>query len=71
MVTELISNITTTYRQSGARLELVVGMLHPYYQYECAIAAETGVGRGPYGEPFITRTESDGKLSREYPKHRS
>ena len=60
IVTELITNTTTTYSQSGARIELVVSSLHPYYEYECAIAAETSVGRGPYGTAFIIRTLTDG-----------
>ena len=59
-VTELVTNTTTTFRQSGDRIELVVAGLHPYYEYQCAIAAETSVGRGPYGAPFITRTLADG-----------
>jgi receptor-type tyrosine-protein phosphatase Q len=63
VVRELITNITTTYSQSGEHIELVVSSLHPFYEYECAIAAETGVGRGPYGMTFVTRTNPDGKLS--------
>ena len=59
-VTELITGITSVYRQSGAHIELVVGSLHPFYEYECVIAAETSVGRGPYGESFVTRTSADG-----------
>ena len=60
LLTELETNITTSYRQTGARIELVVGSLHPFYQYQCVIAAETRVGRGPYADSFITRTLADG-----------
>ena len=62
VVTELVTNTTTTYTQSGAHIELVVSFLHPFYEYECVIAAETAVGRGPYGTPFVTRTDPDGKI---------
>ena len=61
VVRELLTNTTTSYRQSGMRIELVVASLHPYYEYECVIAAETRVGRGPYGVPFVTRTDPDGE----------
>ena len=60
ILTELITNTTTSYSQTGAHIELVIGSLHPFYDYECIIAAETSVGRGPYGDPFITRTSPDG-----------
>jgi len=58
---ELATNSSSQYNQSGARIEAVIGQLHPYYDYECRIAAETFIGRGPYGEPFITRTLQDGQ----------
>lgn len=51
------------YSQRGVRIELVIASLHPYYEYECQIAAETAVGRGPYGDVVITRTLPDGKLA--------
>lgn len=59
---ELTTSLTTLYNQTGAHIELVIGSLHPYYEYECTIAAETRAGRGPYGQPFITRTLQDGSL---------
>ena len=59
---ELATNTTTTHSQSGAHIELVIASLHPYYEYECQIAAETAVGRGPYGDTIITRTMPDGEF---------
>ena len=58
---EVATNTTTSYSQSGAHIELLIVSLHPYYEYECQIAAETAVGRGPYGDPVVTRTLPDGK----------
>ena len=63
LLVELTTNSTTLHSQTGAHIEVVIGNLHPYYDYECQIAAETSVGRGPYGLPFITRTLQDGELN--------
>lgn len=60
ILTELATNSSSQYSQSGAHIEAVIGHLHPYYDYECKIAAETIIGRGPYGQPFVTRTLQDG-----------
>ena len=62
ILVEVVTNVTTMYRQIGAHLELVIGSLHPFYDYECVIAAETMVGRGPYGRPFIITTSPNGKI---------
>jgi len=59
---EQTTNTSTLYSQTGGRIELVINNLHPYYDYECRIAAETSVGRGPYGPPFTTRTLQDGNF---------
>jgi len=61
IVTELATNTTRAISQNG-HIELVLGFLHPYYQYECQIAAETVVGRGPYGDAIVVRTLPDGML---------
>lgn len=60
LLREVPTNSTTSLSQSGAHIELVVSSLQPYYEYECQIAAETAVGRGPYGDVITTRTLSDG-----------
>jgi len=41
MLLEQATNSSTQYSQIGGRIELVVGNLHPHYNYECRIAAET------------------------------
>lgn len=63
LIRVLATNTTTTYNQSGVHIELVVSSLHPYYEYEYQIAAETAVGRGPYGGTVITRTLPDGNVA--------
>lgn len=57
---EVATNTSSSYSQSGAHIELVIASLHPYYQYECQVAAETSVGSGPYGGTIIARTLPDG-----------
>lgn len=48
---------------NGVHIEVVVASLHPYYEYKCQLAAETIVGRGPYGDTIIIRTLQDGMLT--------
>ena len=60
VITEVATNTTTTHSQSGLHVELVITSLHPYYEYECHIAAETAVGSGPHGDAIITQTLPDG-----------
>ena len=61
LITEVLTNTTTTYQRDGSRTELVVTGLHPYYDYSCAVAAQTSVGLGPFGAPFTVTTNQDGK----------
>ena len=51
-----------TYQQETQRTEFMIDALHPDYGYECSVAAETIVGRGPFSDPFIITTHEDGKL---------
>ena len=45
-VLEIQTNTSLTYKvNSGSRLQ--VGSLHPYFEYECSVAAVT-IGPGPY-----------------------
>ena len=67
IIREVPTNTVTTSSQRGVHIELVVASLHPYYEYECQIAAETAVGRGPYGDTVITRTLPDGKFVQGLP----
>ena len=59
---EIPTNSDFTYQQEGQHRELVILSLHPDYDYECSVAAETIVGRGPFSDPFIITTHEDGKL---------
>ena len=38
-----------------------VTSLHPYYTYNCAIAAVTSIGAGPYTSVITVVTHQDGK----------
>ena len=38
-----------------------IGSLHPYYHYECQVAAHT-IGLGPYSESIGLLTDEDGWL---------
>lgn len=60
IVTETISNTSTTHYRN--EIFAVIAFLHPYYEYVVQIAAETRVGRGPYGDTVTTQTLEDGKL---------
>ena len=59
IVTDTISNTSTTHYRN--EIFAVIVSLHPYYEYVVQIAAETGVGRGPYGGAVTTQTMEDGK----------
>ena len=50
-------------RTSNARedTEVVIGMLHPNYNYTVRIAAQTTVGMGPFSESFSVTTMEDGE----------
>ena len=59
---EVPTNTTFIYQQEGHHTEIVITSLHPYYSYECSIAAETIVGRGPFSIPFTIQTREDGRF---------
>ena len=40
---------------------LTITNLKPFRTYICFIAAQTSVGTGPYGNPFVFYTPDDGK----------
>ena len=61
LVTEVLTNTTTTYQRDGSRTELVITGLHPYYDYSCMVAAQTSVGLGPFGTSFTVTTHQDGE----------
>ena len=61
LITEVLTNTTTTYQRDGSRTELLIPGLHPYYDYNCSVAAETSVGLGPFATPFTVTTQQDGE----------
>ena len=40
--------------------DFLVESLHPYYDYECSVAAATVVGFGPLSDPVTIRTNESG-----------
>ena len=49
------------YVQEGQQRMLVIGSLHPYYDYECSVAAKTVVGSSPLSETVTAKTQPDSK----------
>ena len=41
--------------------EFLLQQLHPYYSYNCSIAALTAVGGGPFSSPVLVQTDEDGE----------
>ena len=54
-----INGGTTIYLNS-TETSATVTSLRPYTLYDCSIAAETRVGRGPFSSAIIVRTEEAG-----------
>ena len=42
--------------------DLRLGSLHPYFTYQCEVAAHT-VGRGPFSDPFQLKTLETGETN--------
>ena len=57
---ETVTSILTSYMRGGNYTEMLIGSLHPYYQYQFTIAAET-VERGPFSNPVIVTTLEAGQ----------
>ena len=56
----LVINTGSSHAVNTSLTVLYLSMLHPYYQYNCSVAAMTIVGAGPNTEPLIVRTLEDG-----------
>ena len=41
--------------------DFLISNLHPYYDYQCSVAAVTVVGAGPFSEPVTVRTNESGR----------
>lgn len=59
-VREIQTNRTFTLIQTGGNQQLLMTSLHPFYEYEYSVAANTSVGQGPFGPPIIVTTLEDG-----------
>jgi receptor-type tyrosine-protein phosphatase Q len=46
---------------SSTENSITVGQLSPYTSYQCSVAAQTIVGRGPYTSLITVTTNEDGK----------
>lgn len=60
-VHELNTGTTTRYWREADHNQLVISLLHPYYDYEVSIAATT-VQTGVFTDPVTVRTLEAGKL---------
>ena len=59
IVTEVDTSTTFTPRTSIVN-QITYNNLHPYYIYECIVAAYT-VGLGPYTSPITIQLDQEGK----------
>ena len=60
MVTLQETNTGTTLYYNVTNTEITVSSLHPYYSYECRIAAVT-VSMGPFSISLTVKTKQAGK----------
>ena len=60
-VREIETNILWTF--FAVDEDINIGSLHPYYYYDCTIAAHTSIGTGPYSTPIRVQTEEAGQCS--------
>ena len=57
----LEGNDTVVQQYTTLSLSVTLVGLHPFSTYMVSVAAETGVGRGPFSSSFTIRTPEDGK----------
>ena len=58
----LEDNDTIFQQYTTSSLSVTLLGLHPFSTYMVAVAAETGVGRGPFSSGFRIYTPEDGKI---------
>ena len=58
---EVPTGMNYTYHRSGSHTEILITGLHPFYEYNCSVSAETSAGQGPSSVPFTIRTHEDGE----------
>ena len=62
MLTELFTGRVLEYTRVGSHVDILITSLHPYFEYECIVAARTSVGRGPFSPVIRVQTDEDGRL---------
>ena len=60
-LSEIETNISWTFVVMTENI--TIDSLHPYYHYNCTVAAGTVAGTGPYSAPITVLTEEAGLLS--------
>ena len=58
---DIVAGQTTLYQREGHHAQFVIDTLHPYYEYDVSVAAET-VDIGPFSVTQRVRTQEDCKL---------
>ena len=64
-VLELATGSVVSYNLTN-RTDFLIERLHPYYDYECSVAAATMVGVGPLSDPVTVRTNESGFKNNNY-----
>ena len=59
-VLEVPTNQVSSYNLTN-HTDFLINNLHPYYDYQCSVAAVTVVGAGPFSEPVTVRTNESGE----------
>ena len=59
---DIVADKTTLYQREGHHAQFVIDTLHPYYEYDVSVAAET-VDIGPFSVIQRIRTQEDSKLT--------
>ena len=62
-----VINNGTSHTVTTSLTTLPLSMLHPYYQYNCSVAAVTIVGAGPYTGALVVMTLEDGETRVQLP----
>lgn len=60
-VLEVVTNAVFSFNLTN-HTDFLVDSLHPFYDYQCSVAAVTVVGVGPLSEPVTVRTNESGML---------
>ena len=59
---QLVENETgNVFNYNTTETSLTISSLHPYYNYQCSVAAYT-VGLGPFSDPVVIQTPEDGMV---------